>query len=48
MSGGGLWIPNNPLMLKAGVHDSYENAKLYMDTVMVFGMIAGQDAAKTE
>jgi succinate dehydrogenase/fumarate reductase flavoprotein subunit len=34
MSGGGLWIPNNPLMLKAGVHDSYEEAKLYMDTVI--------------
>jgi 3-oxosteroid 1-dehydrogenase len=34
MSGGGLWIPNNPLMLKAGVHDSYEDAKLYMDTVI--------------
>jgi succinate dehydrogenase/fumarate reductase flavoprotein subunit len=27
MSGGGLWIPNNPLMIKAGVHDSYQDAK---------------------
>ncbi len=34
MSGGGLWIPNNPLMLKAGVHDSYQDAKLYMDTTI--------------
>ena len=34
MSGGGLWIPNNRLMLKAGIHDSYEDAKLYMDTVI--------------
>ncbi|MEW6649216.1 MAG: FAD-binding protein [Chloroflexota bacterium] len=34
MSGGGLWIPNNPLMLKAGVQDSYEKARLYMDTVI--------------
>jgi succinate dehydrogenase/fumarate reductase flavoprotein subunit len=34
MSGGGLWIPNNPLMLQAGVHDSYEDARLYMDTVI--------------
>ena len=34
MSGGGLWIPNNPLMLEAGVHDSYDDAKLYMDTVI--------------
>ncbi len=31
MSGGGLWIPNNPLMLEAGVHDSPEDAKKYMD-----------------
>jgi len=31
MSGGGAWIPNNPLMLKAGVPDSYEDAKMYMD-----------------
>lgn len=31
MSGGGMWIPNNPLMLKAGTHDSYEDAKKYMD-----------------
>jgi succinate dehydrogenase/fumarate reductase flavoprotein subunit len=34
MSGGGLWIPNNPLMLKTGVHDSYEDAKKYMDRVI--------------
>ncbi len=31
MSGGGAWIPNNPLMLRAGVHDSYEDARKYMD-----------------
>ena len=31
MSGGGAWIPNNPLMLKAGTHDSYEEARKYMD-----------------
>jgi len=31
MSGGGAWIPNNPLMLRAGTHDSYEDAKKYMD-----------------
>jgi 3-oxosteroid 1-dehydrogenase len=34
MSGGGMWIPNNPLMLRAGVPDSYEQARLYMDTVI--------------
>lgn len=31
MSGGGAWIPNNPLMLRAGTYDSYEDAKKYMD-----------------
>ncbi len=31
MSGGGAWIPNNPLMLKAGTPDSYEAARKYMD-----------------
>ncbi len=31
MSGGGAWIPNNPLMLRAGTHDSYEDARKYMD-----------------
>lgn len=34
MSGGGLWIPNNPLMRQAGVQDSYEDARLYMDTTI--------------
>jgi len=31
MSGGGMWIPNNALMLKAGVPDSMEEARRYMD-----------------
>ena len=31
LSGGGIWIPNNPLMLRAGVHDSYEDAKEYFN-----------------
>lgn len=31
MSGGGAWIPNNPLMRKAGVPDTYEDARHYMD-----------------
>lgn len=34
MSGGGLWIPNNPLMLNAGVPDSYADARMYMDRVI--------------
>lgn len=31
MSGGGAWIPNHPLMRQAGVPDSYEDARKYMD-----------------
>lgn len=31
MSGGGAWIPNNPLMLQSGTPDSYEKARQYMD-----------------
>lgn len=31
MSGGGVWMPNNSLMLRAGVQDSYQNARIYMD-----------------
>jgi 3-oxosteroid 1-dehydrogenase len=32
--GGGLWIPNNPLTREAGVPDSYEDARLYIDDVI--------------
>lgn len=31
MSGGGLWLPNNPLMRRAGVGDSREDALRYME-----------------
>ena len=34
MSGGGAWIPNNPLMHEAGVPDSYEDARKYLDRVV--------------
>jgi len=34
MSGGGLWIPNNPLMRAEGVADSYEDALAYFDAVV--------------
>jgi succinate dehydrogenase/fumarate reductase flavoprotein subunit len=34
MSGGGAWIPDNPVMRAAGVEDSYEAARTYMDTVI--------------
>ena len=31
LSGGVLWIPNNPVMKRAGVKDSPEDAKAYLD-----------------
>lgn len=31
MSGGGIWLPNNPLMRRAGVHDSREDALEYLE-----------------
>ena len=34
VSGGGLWMPNNPLMRKAGVSDSTDKALTYMETVI--------------
>lgn len=34
MSGGGLWVPNNPLMREAGVPDSYQDARTYLDEVI--------------
>ena len=30
ISGGGVWVPNNPLMAAAGFHDSPEKARAYM------------------
>ena len=33
-SGGGLWIPNNPICKAAGVRDSFEEALQYMETVI--------------
>lgn len=33
-SGGGIWIPNNRYLMEAGVGDSYEEAKLYLDTTV--------------
>ena len=34
ISGGGLWMPNNPLMKQAGVSDSEEKALTYMEEVI--------------
>ena len=33
-SGGGLWIPNNPVSRAAGVQDSLEAARIYLDHVV--------------
>lgn len=34
VSGGAVWIPNNPHLAAAGVEDSVEQASLYLDTVV--------------
>ncbi|WP_233255385.1 FAD-binding protein [Naasia lichenicola] len=34
ISGGGLWVPNNPVMKKAGIQDSIEEALAYMDAII--------------
>jgi 3-oxosteroid 1-dehydrogenase len=34
MSGGGLWIPDNPIIKEAGVVDSYDNALAYLNDVI--------------
>jgi 3-oxosteroid 1-dehydrogenase len=34
MSGGIVWVPNNPVMQSVGVHDSYEDAMVHFETVV--------------
>jgi len=34
MSGGVFWVPNHPLQAEAGVEDSYEKARTYLDAVV--------------
>lgn len=34
LSGGGVWIPNNKYLKAAGVKDSFENAKTYLDSTV--------------
>lgn len=34
LSGGGVWMPNNLYLRQVGVPDTYENAKLYMDSTI--------------
>jgi len=33
LSGGVVWVPNNPLMARHGIHDSPEEAELYLETL---------------
>ena len=34
ISGGGVWIPNNHLMAKAGIEDSKESARIYLKSII--------------
>ncbi|MFC4323756.1 FAD-binding protein [Litchfieldia salsa] len=34
LSGGGVWIPNNPVSVAAGLKDSFEEALTYLETVI--------------
>ena len=34
LSGGGVWVPNNSLMRKAGIQDSLEQARAYLDATV--------------
>lgn len=34
LSGGGVWIPNNRYLVEAGVSDSFEEAKQYLDSTV--------------
>ncbi|GGN59659.1 3-oxosteroid 1-dehydrogenase [Actinoplanes lobatus] len=44
MSGGGMWLPNNPLMRRAGLRDSREEALTYLEaTVGVTGRATSRE-----
>lgn len=34
LSGGGVWVPNNKYLTAAGVKDSFDNAKTYLDSTV--------------
>jgi 3-oxosteroid 1-dehydrogenase len=36
LSGGVLWLPNNPLMQRDGVEDSYEDSRRYLDAAVTY------------
>jgi len=46
-SGGVWWIPNNPLMKRAGVADSYDRARQYLDAVATYHGAGSSDARRT-
>ena len=45
-SGGVWWIPDNPVMKRAGVEDSYERARQYFDSVVTYRGPASSDARR--
>jgi len=45
-SGGVWWIPNNPVMKRAGVEDSYERARQYLDAVATYHGPGSSDARR--
>lgn len=34
LSGGGVWVPNNPLLIREGLADSREDVRRYLDAVL--------------
>ena len=44
ISGGVWWIPNNPLMAREGVADSYERARHHLDAAVSYNGPASSSA----
>ncbi len=34
LSGGGIWVPNHHLLVEAGIEDSFEKARTYLDSIV--------------
>lgn len=47
LSGGVWWIPDNPVMKRAGRADSYEKARQYLDAVLGPPSLGSSDARRT-
>src|ERR1700719_2116215 len=45
-SGGVWWIPNNHVMKRAGVEDSYERARQYFDAIVTYHGPGSSDARR--